>query len=106
MLQASQVIEYFESMNISPPPHTNPGDFILDVAFHARRKDFQGTIDRDPEHFSFSPSSSGQKSSERSRRAPNHSIQDDNDEEIHNRENSIVMDEVRTFMRHVYEFNC
>jgi hypothetical protein len=52
-LQASHVVDYFEKLNIRPPLHTNPADFILDIAFHARRKDLLEGDQHDPHHYDY-----------------------------------------------------
>jgi len=37
--KADKAVDYFSGLGIRPPPMSNPAEFILDIAFHARRQE-------------------------------------------------------------------
>lgn len=63
-LQASHVVDYFEKLSIRPPLHTNPADFILDIAFHARRKDLLEGDQHDPHHYDYAATAEAKPTAE------------------------------------------
>ncbi|ELR18266.1 ABC2 type transporter superfamily protein [Acanthamoeba castellanii str. Neff] len=62
--RASHVVDYFEKLSIRPPLHTNPADFILDIAFHARRKDLLEGDQHDPHHYDYAATAEAKPTAE------------------------------------------